>query len=329
MEDFYKYLIVKRCFGPIKSLSNKKASAFSTIFELKIRYDFYSPIRGTVRYFNDFVIDGSVTMEVIIPKKNEKKQTIEFIQKLELDKAYLVEQKQFGGKHLDFLIIHMTKEPKVFGFQVSTYKQKIFKNLSETYLILNKRLNQAFNINIKQENLYFGYIFDYSRKKEKIYKLMVNNCIKNNMKYSYYDFDKNVLYNDKGLETHDIYDIVGMIKIQKKEMPIEQYIQNLFLNSNNPFNKLSSGQKETIIDLLKLELNNVSISSLRFISQQKNIIFNENYVSIVSNCENNSLSIFYVVNERLVSKIIDSNKNVQDNTIYYSDKFDIYEIIKK
>ena len=329
MEDFYKYLIVKRCFGPIKSLSNKKGSAFSTIFELKIRYDFYSPIRGTVRYFNDFVIDGSVTMEVIIPKKNEKKQTIEFIQKLELDKAYLVEQKQFGGKHLDFLIIHMTKEPKVFGFQVSTYKQKIFKNLSETYLILNKRLNQAFDINIKQENLYFGYIFDYSRKKEKIYKLMVNNCIKNNMKYSYYDFDKNVLYNDKGLETHDIYDIVGMIKIQKKEMPIEQYIQNLFLNSNNPFNKLSGGQKETIIDLLKLELNDVSISSLRFISQQKNIIFNENYVSIVPNCENNSLSIFYVVNERLVSKIIYSNKNVQDNTIYYSDKFDIYEIIKK
>ena len=120
-----------------------------------------------------------------------------------------------------------------------------------------------------------------------------------------------------------------MIKIQKKEMPIEQYIQNLFLNSNNPFNKLSGGQKETIIDLLKLELNDVSISSLRFISQQKNIIFNENYVSIVPNCENNSLSIFYAVNERLVSKIIDSNKNVQDNTIYYSDKFDIYEIIKK
>ena len=92
---------------------------------------------------------------------------------------------------------------------------------------------------------------------------------------------------------------------------------------------VSDGQKETIIDLLKLELNYVSISSLRFISQQKNIIFNENYVSIVPNCENNSLSIFYFVNERLVSKIIDSNKNVQDNTIYYSDKFDIYEIIKK
>ena len=329
MEDFYKYLIVKRYFGPIKSLANKKGSAFSTIFELKIRYDFYSPIRGSVPYFKNFVIDGSVTMEVIIPKKSEKKQTIDFIQKLELDKAYLVEQKQFGGKHLDFLIIHMTKEPKVFGFQVSTYKQKIFKNLSETYNILNKRLYSAFNIDLKQENLYFGYIFDYSRKEEQKYKSMVNNCIKNNMKYSYYDFDNNVLYNDKGKETHDIYDIVGMIKIQKKDKPIEQYFQNLFLNSNNPFNKLNSGQKNTIVDLLKLEKKDKSISSLKFINQQKNIITNENYVSIVPNCENNSLAIFYILNECLISKIIDSNKKVQDNTIYYSDKFDIYEIIKK
>ena len=52
-------------------------------------------------------------------------------------------------------------------------------------------------------------------------------------------------------------------------------------------------------------------------------------MSIVPNCENNSLAIFYILNECLISKIIDSSKKVQDNTIYYSDKFDIYEIIKK
>ena len=329
MEDFYKYLIVKRNFGPIKSLANKKGSAFATIFELKIRYDFYSPIRGSVRYFKNFVIEGSVTMEVIIPKKNEKKQTIEFIQKLELDKAYLVEQKQFGGKHLDFLIIHMTKEPKVFGFQVSIYKQKIFKNLSETYNILSKRLYSAFNVKVKEENIYFGYIFDYSRKEEQKYKSMINNCHKNNMKYSFYDFDKNVLYNDKGNETHDIYDIVGVPKLQKKDKTIEQHFQNIFLHSFNPFNKLSGGQKTTIVDLLKLEKKDESISSLKFINQQKKIMMNENYVSIVPNFENNSLMIFYFANECLESKIIDSNKKVQDNTIYFSDKFDIYEIIKK
>ena len=92
---------------------------------------------------------------------------------------------------------------------------------------------------------------------------------------------------------------------------------------------INSGQKNTIVDLLKLEKKDKSISSLKFINQQKNIITNENYVSIVPNCENNSLAIFYILNECLISKIIDSNKKVQDNTIYYSDKFDIYEIIKK
>jgi len=329
MEDFYKYLIVKRYFGLIKSLANKNGSAFSTIFELKIRYDFFSPIRGSVYYFKDFVIEDSVNMEVIIPKKREKKQTIGFIQKLELDKAYLVEQKQSGGKHLDFLIIHMTKEPKVFGFQVSTYKQKIFKNISETYNILSKRLYSAFNVKVKEENVCFGYIFDYSRKEEEKYKSMINNCHKNNMKYSFYDFDKNVLCNDKGNETHDIYDIVGVLKLQKKDKTIEQYFQNIILHNYNPLNKLNDCQITTVVDLLKLETKDESISSLEFINQQKKIVMNENYVSIVPNFENNSLMIFYIADECLESKIIDSNKKVQDNSMYFSDKFDIYEIIKK
>ena len=139
----------------------------------------------------------------------------------------------------------MTKEPKVFGFQVSTYKQKIFKNLSETYNILSKRLFSAFNVKVKEENIYFGYIFDYSRKEEQKYKSMINNCHKYNMKYSFYDFDKNVLYNDKGNETHDIYDIVGVLKLQKKDKTIEQYFQNIILHNYNPLNKLNDCQITT------------------------------------------------------------------------------------
>jgi len=329
MEDVYKYLIIKKNFNVIKNLVNKKGSAFSTLFELKVRYDFYPPIRGDVDYFKDFVIQDSVNMEVIIPKKKEK-QTIKFIKKLDLDKAYLVEQKQFGGKYLDFLIIHMTKDPKVFGFQVSTYKPKIFKNLDTTYEVLIKRLYWAFDLNIKEGNVYFGYIFDYSRKKEKKYTSMINNCNNYNMKYSYYDFEKNVLYDDKGKETHNIYDITGVPKIsKKKDNKIDKYFQNIFLKENNPLNKLNGGQISTIIDILKLEKKDESISSLKFVQQYKNIRIDKNYVSIVPNYENNNLLIFFVVNEFLVSKIINSNKEVQDNTIYYSDKFDIYKIKKK
>lgn len=327
MKDIYKYLIIKKNFNVIKNLSNKKGSAFSTLFELKIRYDFYPPIRGDVDYFKDFIIQDSVNMEVIIPKKKEK-QTIDFIQTLDLEKVYLVEQNQFGGKHLDFLIIHMTKDPKVFGFQVSTYKPKIFKNLEKTYKLLIKRLLCAFHINIKEGNAYFGYIFDYSRKKEPKYKSMINNCNKYNMKYSYYDFEKSVLYDDKGEETHNIYDIVGVPKISKNDNKIDKYFQTLFLKNDNPFNKLNGGQISTIIDILKLENKDNSISSLEFVQQHKNIRIDKNYVNIVPNYDNNNLLIFFVVNEFLVSKIINSNKEVQENTIYYSDKYDIYKINK-
>ena len=149
------------------------------------------------------------------------------------------------------------------------------------------------------------------------------------MKYSFYDFDKNVLCNDKGNETHDIYDIVGVLKLQKKDKTIEQYFQNIILHNYNPLNKLNDCQITTVVDLLKLETKDESISSLEFINQQKKIVMNENYVSIVPNFENNSLMIFYIADECLESKIIDSNKKVQDNSMYFSDKFDIYEIIKK
>ena len=115
---------------------------------------------------------------------------------------------------------------------------------------------------------------------------------------------------------------------KKKDNKIDKYFQNIFLKENNPLNKLNGGQISTIIDILKLEKKDESISSLKFVQQYKNIRIDKNYVSIVPNYENNNLLIFFVVNEFLVSKIINSNKEVQDNTIYYSDKFDIYKINK-
>jgi len=49
------------------------------------------------------------------------------------------------------------------------------------------------------------------------------------MKYSYYDFEKNVLYDDKGKETHNIYDIAGVPKISKNDNKIDKYFQGCFL----------------------------------------------------------------------------------------------------
>ena len=147
-------------------------------------------------------------MEVIIPKKTDKKEP-KFIQKLDPHKSYLIEQKQFGGKDLDFLIIHMSENPEVFGFQVSTYKTDIFTSLQKTYESLIHTLKISFDINLNENTVYFGYIFDYSRLNDPLYIWMLRTCKLNNMKYSFFNTDNNTLYLDKGIKTNNIYDIVG------------------------------------------------------------------------------------------------------------------------
>ena len=75
-----------------------------------------------------------------------------------------------------------------------------------------KRLYISFQVDIKEENAYFGYIFDYSRLNSKEYELMLTTCDKNKMKYSFYDTDINVIFDKNGKKIYNIYSIVGKLK---------------------------------------------------------------------------------------------------------------------
>ena len=237
IDDIFKYIILEKNFHVFQSLSNNKGSAYSSLFEYKVRYNFYPPIKGEIDYFSNFIIHEAISMEVIIPKEKEKNEP-RFIQKLELNKSYLVEQKQFGGKSLDFLIIHMSENPEIFGFQVSTYKPQIFPSLEKTYKILLERLKLSFKIDINEDNAYFGYIFDYSRIGDQLYQSMLTNCKKNGMKYSFFDADSNTLFDDKYIKTKNIYDIVGKPKMKKNNIKINNFYDSN-IESFNPINKLN------------------------------------------------------------------------------------------
>ena len=78
----------------------------------------------------------------------------------------------------------------------------------------------------------------------------------------------------------------------------------------------------------KKETNDFYISTKIFDYKQSNIQFNENYVSIALDFQDN-LIIFFYANKLLISKIISSNKVVDNNKVYFSDNFDVYKIIKK
>ena len=70
----------------------------------------------------------------------------------------------------------------------------------------------------------------------------------------------------------------------------------------------------------KKETNDFYISTKIFDYKQSNIPFNENYVSIALDFQDN-LIIFFYANKLLISKIISSNKVVDNNKVYFSDNF--------
>ena len=115
-------------------------------------------------------------MEPVIPKNNDKDEP-KFIKQLEPNKSYLVEKIQYDNKYLDFLIIHMSNNPEVFGFKVYNENEEIFSSLKNTYEILIERLNISFDINLNENDIYFGYIFDYCKLSDPHYEFIIKQMI--------------------------------------------------------------------------------------------------------------------------------------------------------
>ena len=323
LHDIYTYLIVKKDFAAFQKMEDEKgSSAYSTLFEYRVRYTFNPKFNGSIHYFTNFSIQENAKMKVIIPKDKEIKKP-KFIQKLILNKCYLIEQEQFGGKDLDFLIINMSKDPQAFGFQVSTYKDEIFNSLEKTYKTLIERLNICFNIIIKKEDAYFGYIFDYSRIDDNLYKKMIKDCELYKMKYSYFDTKTNSLYIRKNKKTNDITQITGKPLTTKIDINFtkKENIENYY-----PLSQLNFGKINTIIDILRNERKDCNISGLVFKSLENNIPLDDDLVSIVKTLYD-QLLIFFKVDNYLVSKIIYSDSSYENNYSYFSDKYEVYKIL--
>ena len=214
------------------------------------------------------------------------------------------------------MIIHNNKNPKVFGFKVSTFEEEIFPSLQKTYETLIFRLNISFGIKINENDIYFGYIFDYTRLNDQLNSLILKKFKENNIKYSFYDIASNSLYLDKFTKTNNIFDIVGE--------PIKVTI-NIW--KYNPLSGLTCEQINAIIDILKKERKNNKISELKFVKMQRLIKKDYNYLNVVANSKK-YLIIFFYAHNLFISKIIINNKAYENNNFYFSDSFHIYKIIQ-
>ena len=114
----------------------------------------------TIPYLN---IKEREKIPKFLPKINEN--TLPFInEKIKLEnKTYIIEQEIFGGKNIDFIIIDIIgKDQYIFAFQVSIFKDEIFSidNIKNILKNMYEYLKNFFtNLNVKKENIYFGYVF--------------------------------------------------------------------------------------------------------------------------------------------------------------------------
>ena len=211
MIDLYKYITLKYEYNAIKSTINNKGSSIGTIFKMKVIYRLIpNKNNNNNNIFYNFIINKSIKVESFIKKLDETKTNK--VQKLEDNTNYIVEQVNFGGKDLDCLIINIIDSvPFIYGFQISIYKPEIFTKsyLKKSFEDMIDNLFDIFKIKIEKENIYFGYIFDYSRIKDQNYSSMLNDCKNNNYKYCFFETEKEILCNSNGKVINDINEITS------------------------------------------------------------------------------------------------------------------------
>ena len=325
MKDIYNFLIINRNYFLQKNLFNNKGNALGTLFEYKVIYHIVPNLNNIQTItFNNFTITKSLKIKVIIPKKNQNLNKIKFIQKLEKGITYIVLQEDFGGKDLDFLIINMvSEEPNIYGIQVSIHKVPIFTRdyLLKSYDSLIQCLEKSFSLKININNLYFGYIFDYTRKNNNDYSKMLDYCKKENLLYAFFNINDNKLYLNDDKVVKDINDFV--VKVYDKKI-IFPNLDIRKIIKNEKYFKISDELIQKIINILSNELKK-SIEKIKFIEKTDIIEYSDDYVFInISN--NNQIIIIFYENKNIKSKLITLNEQIRVNQ-NFTNKYDKYQII--
>ena len=252
------------------------------------------------------------------------------------NETYLIEQKIFGGKALDCLIIHMKlKVPIIFGLQISIYKEDIFDilELFDSYKAMIDNLNKIFSIQIKIENTFFGYIFDYSRLGSKEYNYMLSNCIKRNLKYCFFNTDEKCFVNSSNKRIKSIYNFVSCPFLGMKNKEKLNYKKN-----NNNFkienyfkieSEMNQKEKNTIINFLSCQTKR-NIIDLKFLYKidNENIILEIDILFVSNHPE--GIHFLYLDNDKKLMNLFLEKKNHEiRKSNLFEDNYDVYKIFFK
>ena len=111
--------------------------------------------------------------------------------------------------------------------------------------------------NINNNNVFFGYIFDYSGVFDKEYDTMLNNCRKEGWKFCFFDSKKQIFCNKQNKEINDINKIFSCPFSYSGNKFFSKSFDNIFspnlIHQNQ--NKLDSKELSLIKDLISKERN--------------------------------------------------------------------------
>jgi len=323
-KDIYKRIAFNYSYNTLKKILDNKGSGLGTLFEMKIiQHLFENP-----NSFKDIYITGHHIIQTIVPKDNEKKDPVLKLT-LRENKTYLIEQKVFGGKTLDCLIIYMKMNiPILFGLQISILKEHIFEiiDLYKSYETMINNLQKIFSITIKIENTYFGYIFDYSRLGGKDYDNMLKKCKERKLKYCFFDPDNNTFISYSNREINSIYEFVSCPFINMKNDIIFK-TNKIYYDVTNYFkieSSLNINDKKRIIDFLSSKTKN-TIKELKFLYKSDNPKCKKNIINI--KIMPKGIQFFYLEDKNLFHKLLDKDTNTIVDANIIEGVYDVYEII--
>ena len=285
MVELYNYVISKngQIFMIIKKGNILPRSSLGCLFEKYVIYNI-NPLSNNekkITLFDYFKITKNEKVPKFLPNKNEESYKKTYKNKKLDDGTYLFEQEIFGGKSFDVAIIQLEtnsniQNAKVFFFQISIHKNKIFK-IKELQQYIDTFINYfsfLYSFIIKKENVYFSYIFEIDNKENN------TECKNNNIPFIYYSVSNNIFL-DKNLKEINSINGIFICPATNNLLHIENNNEK-FKNNYEQKYSIFKGVKTKIIDIIRSNKyfnisNYINVQFLKNINS-KNTIYQKNYM---------------------------------------------------
>ena len=247
------------------------------------------------KLFNLFNINEIITVDKFVPNSKEKYFNHNYVIRSLKNGDYLFKQNQFGGKAFDCAIIRVNNNnAQVFFFQISIKKDTLYSinqlnKFIETFI---DYFSYQFDLKIKQEDVYFSYIFHTKEKDE-----LCKKCDKNNLKCIFFNPSIQKFTNKNYEELDDINN--------------ENKINNIFVNPFKLYNNNNNKDKDNDIDME--DLVNIKVSNN---IMQPNFTLNYNQIynivklwkTLFNEFNENNIEIFFSHSTRFIDEKYLSNK---------------------